>query len=73
MWDLPGQGLEPVSPALAGRFLTTEPPGKSQRIFQWIEVIISQFSENSFLFKYILGIHGITSMVYPSNYDVLHI
>ena len=30
MWDLPGPGLEPVSPALAGRFLTTAPPGKSQ-------------------------------------------
>ena len=29
MWDLPGVGLEPVSPALAGRFLTTAPPGKS--------------------------------------------
>ena len=28
MWDLPGPGLEPMSPALAGRFLTTEPPGK---------------------------------------------
>ena len=29
MWDLPRQGLEPVSPALAGGFLTTAPPGKS--------------------------------------------
>ena len=29
MWDLPGPGLEPVSPALAG-FLTTAPPGKSR-------------------------------------------
>ena len=28
MWDLPGPGLEPVSPALAGEFLTTVPPGK---------------------------------------------
>ena len=28
MWDLPGPELEPVSPALAGRFLTTVPPGK---------------------------------------------
>ena len=28
MWDLPGPGLEPVFPALAGRFLTTAPPGK---------------------------------------------
>ena len=30
MWDLPGPGLEPVSPALAGRFLITVPPAKSQ-------------------------------------------
>ena len=29
MWDLPGPGLEPVSPALAGGFLTTAPWGKS--------------------------------------------
>ena len=28
MWDLPRSGLKPVSPALAGRFLTTVPPGK---------------------------------------------
>ena len=30
MWDLPGPGLKPVSPALAGGFLTTAPPGKSE-------------------------------------------
>ena len=29
MWDLPRPGLEPVSPALAGGFLITAPPGKS--------------------------------------------
>ena len=28
MWDLPRPGLEPVSPALAGGFLTPAPPGK---------------------------------------------
>ena len=28
MWDLPGPGLEPVFPALAGGFLTTAPRGK---------------------------------------------
>ena len=28
MWDLPRPGLEPVSPALAGRLSTTAPPGK---------------------------------------------
>ena len=31
MWDLPGPEIEPVSPALAGGFLTTAPPGKSPR------------------------------------------
>ena len=28
MWDLPRPGLEPASPALAGRLSTTAPPGK---------------------------------------------
>ena len=28
MWDLPGPGIKPMPPALAGRFLPTEPPGK---------------------------------------------
>ena len=26
MWDLPGPGIKSISPALAGRFFTTEPP-----------------------------------------------
>ena len=26
--DLPNQGIEPVSPTLAGGFFTSEPPGK---------------------------------------------
>ena len=30
MWDPPRPGLEPVSPALAGRFSTTAPPGKPE-------------------------------------------
>ena len=30
MWDLPGPGMEPMSPALPGGFLTTVPPGKSR-------------------------------------------
>ena len=32
MWELPGPGLEPLSPALAGGFLTTAPPGKPSRL-----------------------------------------
>ena len=34
MWDLPGPGLELVSPALAGRFLTTAPPGQPYPHFE---------------------------------------
>ena len=33
MWDLPRPGLEPLSPALAGGFLTTAPPGKPPTLF----------------------------------------
>ena len=32
MWDLPRPGLEPVSPALAGGFSTTAPPGKPKQV-----------------------------------------
>ena len=31
-WDPPRPGLEPVSPALAGRFSTTAPPGKPKKV-----------------------------------------
>ena len=31
MWNLLGPGIEPVSPALTGRFLSTVPPGKFPR------------------------------------------
>ena len=45
MWDLPRPGLEPVSPALAGRFSTTAPPGKSPTLFL-------KFSSHLFYFTY---------------------
>ena len=38
MWDLPRPGLEPVSPALAGRFSTTAPPGKPLCIFLKLKI-----------------------------------
>ena len=37
MWDLPGPGLEPMSPALAGGFLATAPPGKPLN-FSFVEL-----------------------------------
>ena len=39
MWDLPGPGLQPVSPALAVGFLTTVPPGK-YTIFKFFRAVI---------------------------------
>ena len=42
MWDLPGPGLESVSPALAGGFLTPAPPRKSTTyLYIWFDVEIN--------------------------------
>ena len=35
MWNLPGRGLEPVSPKLAGGFLSTGQLGKSSKCLLW--------------------------------------
>ena len=35
VWDLPGPGIEPVTPALAGGFFTTEPSGKPPNSFSY--------------------------------------
>ena len=40
MWDPPRPGLEPVSPALAGRLSTTAPPGKPP-----LGILTSQLTE----------------------------
>ena len=51
MWDLPRSGIEPVSPTLAGKLFTTEPPGKPLRgllvglcICTYMAVSVAQFS-----------------------------
>ena len=42
MWDPPGPGLEPMSPALAGGLSTTAPPGKPDPIlFRKLNKVIS--------------------------------
>ena len=59
MWDLPRPGLEPVSPALAGRFSTTAPPGvPSDFILFYIHMYL-------FFFKFFshLGYYRILSSV----------
>ena len=54
MWDLPGPWLEPVSPALAGRFLTTAPPGKSRRPGWFVFLLVFL---KIYLFMAVLGLH----------------
>ena len=41
MWDLPGPEIKPMAPALAGRFFTTEPAGKSRNIYIIYLVLIA--------------------------------
>ena len=60
MWDLPRPGLEPVSPALAGRFSTTAPPGKPlcpflNQIFVCLFVsyfLLSSCMSSLYIFRY---------------------
>ena len=61
--DLPNAGIEPTSPALAGGFLTTEPPGKPSEVLlsyknknfpfaAWIDLEDIMLSEISHIEKY---------------------
>ena len=40
MWDPPGPGIKPMSPALAGRCFTSEPPGKLHISLLYLPVYI---------------------------------
>ena len=57
MWDPPRPGLEPVSPALAGRFSTTAPPGKPiEHIFclRFLKIICYKAMDPQISLSYIL-------------------
>ena len=58
MWDLPGVGLKPESPALVGRFFNTEPPGKSEtRGFELLTLdskLVSDSQQRHFVIKSVL-------------------
>ena len=54
MWDLPESGIEPMSPALAGGFFTTEPPGKPSHC----------------LLKYIHSYSKLNSLTYMKQWSV---
>ena len=52
MWHLPRPGLEPASPALAGRFSTTAPPGKPPKTFLSPQKETMYLSSSHSLFTY---------------------
>ena len=51
MWDLPGPGLEPVSPALAEGFPTTAPPGKPPQLVFEASMTLMPKPEKDFIRK----------------------
>ena len=65
MWNLPRPGLEPVSPALAGRFSTTAPPGKPH--------LLSTYHEPGIVPRalYILSHLGLTTNYEGSTSSIL--
>ena len=67
MWDLPGLGIRPVSPAVAGRFFTTEPSEKPLEIL--LRMMISQLQALVHLRDSILesSYHATNSPCYGSN------
>ena len=70
MWDLPRPGLEPVSPALAGGFLTAAPPGSPRASYFWrtsLNLSISEVSsglDSSYTF---FGRNTKEIILYPSQ------
>ena len=69
MWDLPRPGLEPVSPALAGRLSTTAPPGKPLVGRFLITVSISVLVIGLFIFS-ISSWFSIGRMCYSKNLSI---
>ena len=45
MWDLPGPGIKPISPALRGIFFTIGPLRKSHLLLFWNAVPLAYFSD----------------------------
>ena len=58
-WDPPRPGLEPVSPALAGRFSTTAPPGKPKNYFIFdVKFNRNNMQDRTFMLQFDKGCYG---------------
>ena len=70
-WDLPGPGMESVSPALQGRFLTFGPPGKPHVSF-WIMSFSGYIRNNGIAGSYGSSIFSFLENLVISIVSVLH-
>ena len=68
MWDLPGPGIEPVSPASAGRFFTTELSGKPRTLFSWTHFIIAIRNQSLISLSPCLRLTGLLSGLLGAPY-----
>ena len=59
MWDLPAPGIDPMSPTLAGGFLSTVPPGKSNKFITKDLILFPLIVLNCFTFGQSF-VHGIS-------------
>ena len=54
LWDLPRPGTEPMSPTLAGGFLSTEPPGKPNMVISNLYHLVIFFFKLSVMILLVL-------------------
>ena len=66
MWNLPGPGIKPVCPEMAGRFLSTGPPVKSLNWHYWSSSLLSKILSSC------CALHGDWEKLVISKYN-LHI
>ena len=72
MWDLPGPGIEPVSPALVGGFLTTAPagkPGKCVLTLETAKLFLKMFVPK-FAFPLTMVLHPCQIVFFKSHSDM---
>ena len=65
LWDLPDPGIEPMFPALAGRFFTTEPPGQPYFLYSVKNSAAMNILTHSYLWPWVrvsLGCLGLDQL-----------
>ena len=69
MWNLLGPGIEPVFPALAGGFHTTESPGKSHLCIS--DLSLQQGQEVSPIITLVTGVKTSTFMPFTQGHGAV--